>query len=337
MGCPLSRWFHLELALVRIYTTEIRMLTRRTLLARLPPMAMLGATFTGAAYATAVEPFHVQVTRYGLTPNRWPSGVKLRIAILTDFHAHPRCMGEADLSAVVTRTNALMPDVTVLLGDYCSQSPNPLSPEAVVSELERLAAPLGVYAIQGNHDWADDRLAMRRGFGPTRTEQAFLAAGMRFLENEAAKLELSTPVWLVGLESEEKPGQPDRRSPLPRTLDQRRAETLSTILSAVPEPAPVILLAHEPDIFATDLNQRVALTLSGHTHGGQIRIFGWSPWIPSRYGLRYAHGHIVERERDLIVSAGLGAHFVAGRPLRIGIPPEIVIVDLGADPEAESK
>jgi hypothetical protein len=79
------------------------------------------------------------------------------------------------------------------------------------------------------------------------------------------------------------------------------------------------------------------LTLSGHTHGGQVRILGWSPWIPSRYGLRYAYGHMVEAGRDLIVSAGLGSHFVAGRPLRLGIPPEIVVVDLGAFPEGDAK
>jgi hypothetical protein len=69
---------------------------------------------------------------------------------------------------------------------------------------------------------------------------------------------------------------------------------------------------------------------SGHTHGGQVRVMGWSPWIPSRYGQCYAYGHVVENGRDLIVSGGLGSHFLAGIPLRIGVQPEIVFLELGA-------
>jgi predicted MPP superfamily phosphohydrolase len=88
----------------------------------------------------------------------------------------------------------------------------------------------------------------------------------------------------------------------------------------------VILLAHEPDVFPR-VPERVALTLSGHTHGGQVRILGYSPIVPSRYGNRYAYGHIVERDRHLVVSGGLGC---TGLPVRFGVPPEIVQVDVGA-------
>jgi hypothetical protein len=89
--------------------------------------------------------------------------------------------------------------------------------------------------------------------------------------------------------------------------------------------APVIMLAHEPDVFDR-MPQRVSLTLSGHTHGGQVRLLGWSPYVPSEFGSRFAHGRITENGRDLIVSAGLGT---SGPPIRFGIPPEIVVVDLG--------
>jgi hypothetical protein len=64
---------------------------------------------------------------------------------------------------------------------------------------------------------------------------------------------------------------------------------------------------------------------SGHTHGGQVRLLGWSPVVPSRFGNRYAYGHIRERS-DLIVSAGLGCSML---PVRFGVPPEIVLVTLG--------
>jgi predicted MPP superfamily phosphohydrolase len=80
--------------------------------------------------------------------------------------------------------------------------------------------------------------------------------------------------------------------------------------------------AHEPDI-AVRVPDRVALMLSGHTHGGQVRLFGWSPVVPSRYGNRFAYGHVRER-CDLIVSGGLGCSSII--PVRLGVPPEIVLV-----------
>jgi predicted MPP superfamily phosphohydrolase len=86
-------------------------------------------------------------------------------------------------------------------------------------------------------------------------------------------------------------------------------------------------MAHEPDIFPK-VPDRVALTLSGHTHGGQVRLFGWSPIVPSEFGNRYAYGHVIEDGRHLIVSGGLGCSIL---PVRFGVPPEIVIVELGAD------
>ena len=71
----------------------------------------------------------------------------------------------------------------------------------------------------------------------------------------------------------------------------------------------------------------MSLTLSGHTHGGQVRLFGYSPVVPSRFGNRYAYGHVVEDDRNLIVSGGLGFSIV---PVRFGVRPEIVSIDLGS-------
>jgi len=101
-------------------------------------------------------------------------------------------------------------------------------------------------------------------------------------------------------------------------------DDLNATLAKVPETAAVILLAHEPDIMVR-VPERVALVLSGHTHGGQLRLFGWSPVVPSRYGNRYAYGHVRE-QCDLIVSGGLGCSIA---PFRLGVPPEIVVVTLG--------
>jgi uncharacterized protein len=72
--------------------------------------------------------------------------------------------------------------------------------------------------------------------------------------------------------------------------------------------------------------ERVSLTLSGHTHGGQVRLFGYSPVVPSSFGSRYAYGHVIEQGKHLIVSGGIGTSIL---PIRFGVPPEIVVIDLG--------
>jgi hypothetical protein len=85
-----------------------------------------------------------------------------------------------------------------------------------------------------------------------------------------------------------------------------------------------ILMAHEPDIFP-DLEHPVDLVLSGHTHGGQVAPFGRALVVPSRHGTRDAYGLFRSGERQMIVSDGLGSTTL---PLRLGRPPEIVLVDL---------
>jgi len=102
-------------------------------------------------------------------------------------------------------------------------------------------------------------------------------------------------------------------------------DDMSATIDLLTDDAPAILLAHEPDVFAT-APARFALTLSGHTHGGQVKILGRTPVVPSRYGNRYVHGYIVEDDRHLIVSGGLGVSLL---PVRIGVPPEVVHIHLG--------
>jgi predicted MPP superfamily phosphohydrolase len=103
-------------------------------------------------------------------------------------------------------------------------------------------------------------------------------------------------------------------------------DDLPGTLARIRDDAPVIMMAHEPDIFA-EMPDRVAVTISGHTHGGQVRLLGYSPVVPSQFGNRYAYGHIVEGGRNLVVSGGLGCSLM---PVRFGVPPEIVVLDIGA-------
>ena len=121
---------------------------------------------------------------------------------------------------------------------------------------------------------------------------------------------------------------PLRRMPARRFRPVRRigVDDLGATMAKVTDSAPLILMAHEPDI-ARRVPSRVALQLSGHTHGGQVRLLGWSPHTPSRYGNRYAWGHVREDGRDLVVSGGLG---ISTLPVRLGVPPEITLVEIAA-------
>jgi predicted MPP superfamily phosphohydrolase len=100
-------------------------------------------------------------------------------------------------------------------------------------------------------------------------------------------------------------------------------DDLGATLAKVTDDAPLILLAHEPDV-AHRVPSRVSLQLSGHTHGGQVRMLGWSPIAPTRYR-KLVYGH-ARMNCDVIVSGGLGCSIM---PFRLGVPPEIVLVTLG--------
>jgi hypothetical protein len=254
-----------------------------------------------------VEPrFRLVVTQYDLSPPGWPRDFPLTIAVISDLHASEPNMGPARIERVVTEANGLNADIIMLLGDYVTKGvPAP----DYAKSFTKLRAPLGVHGILGNHDWWS-------GVGEVR--RALAAANVPLLENAAVRLvKNGRPFWVLGLGDQ-----------LAHIIGERRfrgVDDLPGTLAKIDDSAPAILLAHEPDIFV-EVPARIALTLSGHTHGGQARILGWSPISVSRYGNRFAYGHIVEGNRHLVVSGGLGTSIM---PARLGVPPEIVLIRLG--------
>jgi predicted MPP superfamily phosphohydrolase len=199
-----------------------------------------------------------------------------------------------------------------------------VAPEEWAGALAGLKAPFGVHAILGNHDWWDDLNAQRTRRGPVLGRRMLERFGIPVYENDAIRLAKDRhPFWLAGL-GDQMAFITGRRKRAFRRFEG--VDDLDGTLAKVTDEAPVILLAHEPDVFPR-VPDRVALTLSGHTHGGQVRLLGYSPMVPSRYGNRYAYGHVVEDNRHLIVSGGLGCSIL---PVRIGCPPEIVVVDVGS-------
>jgi predicted MPP superfamily phosphohydrolase len=232
-------------------------------------------------------------------------------------------MSPERIRSIVETTNGLQADLIVLLGDYVTHHRyvfERVHSSEWSAEFAALRAPLGVHAILGNHEWWDDRAVQRAGTGQPVGQRALEAVGIPVLNNDAVRLtKAGQAFWLAGL-GDQLAFLPSRR----RRPGQRiGVDDLAGTLAQVKDEAPVVLLAHEPDI-APRVPERVSLMLSGHTHGGQVRLFGWSPVVPSRYGNRFAYGHVRE-QCDVIVSGGLGCSIA---PIRIGVPPEIVLVTL---------
>jgi predicted MPP superfamily phosphohydrolase len=301
--------------------------TRREAL-KITGMGFLGSAFGGlslAGYAFGYEPLvRLSIKRTTIVRPDWPHHMNLRIVALADVHACDPWMTETRIRYICERANALQPDIILLLGDYVSgmsRTSEALPASAWAGALKTLNAPLGVHAILGNHDWWEDDAAQARGQGPTVAGLALQEHGILVYENEALKMQKDGEAfWLAGLA--------DQLALLPNKLGSyksiRGLDELDATLQQVSDEAPIILMAHEPDIFPK-VPSRVALTLCGHTHGGQIRIFGYSPRVPSKYGNRYAYGHIHEDGKDLVVSGGLGCSIL---PVRFGVPPEINLIDV---------
>jgi len=299
------------------------MLTRRALLKAIAGFGIATFGFTG--YALGVEPWRHRIVRYRPRPANWPDDLRLKIALVADIHACEPWMDLERVASIVTDTNALKPDLILLLGDYMAHHRfvrRRIAAPEWARVLADLKAPLGAHAILGNHDWWDDRAAQLRGSGPIDARLALEAVGIPVYENSAKRLvKEGRPFWLAGLGDQlafRFPERGGRRS-------YRGVDDLPKTLAHVTDDAPVLLMVHEPDAFP-NVPKRVALTVAGHTHGGQVALAGFAPVVPSRFGRRYVRGHVVEGGRDLIVSAGLGCSLL---PVRFGVPPEIVLVELG--------
>jgi predicted MPP superfamily phosphohydrolase len=288
------------------------LITRRSFL-----KGVLGASATpalaGSGYAFWIEPrWRLLVAEHVVATRRW-NGAPLRMAVVADIHACEPWMPVSRIAEIVDATNALNPDLVLLPGDFVAglrlfrSASVPV--EAWAAELSKLEAPLGAFAVLGNHDWWTS---------PDAVRLALQDAGIVVLENEAVRVRRPGGVfWIAGLGDQ-------MAVPLGGGR-YRGVDDLPRTVAALGDNAPAILMAHEPDIFPR-VPERFALTVCGHTHGGQVNVpLVGRPVVPSRFGERYAYGHIREANRDLVVSAGLGVSIV---PVRFGVPPEITLVTL---------
>ncbi|HEU4769188.1 MAG TPA: metallophosphoesterase [Pyrinomonadaceae bacterium] len=250
-----------------------------------------------------IEPNRLIVGHETIHIEGWPRELDgLRIAVLSDIHAGASFIDESKLRSIVERTNQLQPEIIVILGDYIAgdgrRHPLKMAPEVFAPILKDFRAPLGVYTVLGNHDW---------WFDGARVRQALEQNGMKVLDNEVVSIEArGISLWIVGFADL-------------WTRPQRIAETVGQ----APQNAPMIALAHNPDIFPR-LPQHVPLLIAGHTHGGQVRfpIIG-TVVHTSNFGQRYDRGHIIENNHHLFVTSGIGTSIM---PVRFNVTPEIVLL-----------
>jgi hypothetical protein len=246
------------------------------------------------------EPDSLRVTDYDVTLDA-PALKGLRIAVIADLHAGAPYIDAAKIDAVVAATQAARPDLILLAGDYVSDRDDGslrLPLDTIATHLAGLEAPLGVYAVMGNHD---DKIGARR------VTAALSRAGILVLNNTHAVVgRAAGAVIVAGIDT--RFGPADGRTAL-WGLEGQKA----------------LCLTHSPDVFA-DLPSTCVLTIAGHTHGGQVAL----PLLrrlaldhASRYGLRYAAGLIHEGGRTLFVSTGIGT---SGLAVRLGVPPEISLL-----------
>jgi predicted MPP superfamily phosphohydrolase len=270
-------------------------------------MLSIGLTM-GYGYVFGHRELSVNVIRLPLS-NLWPPGASLRIAQISDIHVGQN-LGRRQLSTYVERVNAENPDLICITGDIVD-SPH-ADVEALFPILGGLEARYGVVAILGNHDHyaGADRVV----------DQLRRWTDFHVLRDQALTVEMGEArLHVIGLD--------DRGRDWARGVcaDTRLAE----LIADAPPDIPLLLLAHRPDLFDQAADAGIALTLSGHTHGGQLAL----PWFGGRrrnlaeFVTHYDRGFYQRGSSSLYVNCGLG---VTAQRIRLFTPREITMIEMHA-------
>jgi predicted MPP superfamily phosphohydrolase len=255
----------------------------------------LAAGLTTTAYATLFEPNRLKISRVSVPIRRLPPSLDgLRIVLMSDFHLFP--FTSADLiQQAIRQASTLQPDLALFAGDFVyseAEAAYELSPI-----LAQLNPRLGSFAVFGNHDHVK---------GAGTVQNALARSGIEMLNNRGIIL---SGFYLAGMDSMAA-GSPDVRA----AFAAHRGNT------------PTLVLAHEPDTIDYYSQQApIDLQLSGHSHGGQIRLPGIGPVILPLWGRRYPRGLYQVNDSQLFTSQGIGT---VDLPVRINCPPEIAEITL---------
>jgi hypothetical protein len=269
---------------------------RLTWLFRVAVLAALALAVWGFVW----EPSRLVERDHTLELPRWPRTCDgLRIDVVSDTHTGSPNNGLDNVDRWVRKLVDSDADLVLMAGDYVILSVflgKYVPAETIATHLKPLTARKPVYAVLGNHDWWKD--------GPM-VSRAFASAGVRMIDNHAVSVDLrGCRFWIAGL-GDLLEGRPD----------------VAGTFAMIDDDAPVLALTHEPDLLPR-IPTRTALTVAGHTHGGQIDPWPFrlqpSPFVLHSYRLKW---HVVDAHgRQMFVTPGIGTSIL---PMRFGVPPEI--------------
>lgn len=275
--------------------------------------ALLAAFYALGIWAFLIEPRTLAVRHVEVASDAW-RGTPIRIGVISDTHVGAPQMSPARVRRLMGRMAAERPDLVVFVGDYVGgHAPVGARSERARTEIAEgiaalgtVPAPLGRWAVLGNHDWWYD--------GPA-VEAQLWRAGVPVMENDAQRVaRTGGAFWIAGLAD---------------YASTRAQPSAQAALAAVPADEPVIVLSHWPDAFE-QVPSRVALTLAGHSHCGQVNLpIVGRPVLPSPGSARWPCGLYDVGGRKLFVTGGVGVSIL---PVRFRAPPEIIIVTLSGRP-----
>lgn len=255
--------------------------------------------------------FIALVLGYGLFEAQWTKTSYLTIAhpdipegffnkkiiFASDFHCGLFFSRER-AAKIVETINGLDPDVVILGGDYVDSSKEYIEP--CFHELAKLKSKHGVYGVLGNHDYL---------VGEAETKTAMVSASIVVLDNDSKWLDIGGQRIKIGGVADFLTGH----------------AVLEPAISDAKDGDFVVLAFHNPNYY-DKISGNVDLALSGHTHGGQISLFGkWHPFFELRYGQKYISGIYKNKNSLLLVSSGLGTTIL---PFRFFARPEVNVITL---------
>ncbi|MDD4319037.1 MAG: metallophosphoesterase [Candidatus Peribacteraceae bacterium] len=239
--------------------------------------------FATVAYGSFVEPQLLVTTEHAVS---FPARAPLTVAVVSDIHTGPY-KSAAFVERIVRRVNDVRPDLVLLVGDYLYRN---ATTTAALRPLAGLRPSLGTFAVLGNYDTGQ----VPDGVLSARTVADDLRAlGITVLRDASTIVRTSSgPVAVAGIGD----------------LQTERAD-VEQALRGIPDDTPLLLLSHNPDVILDPLSKRANLIVSGHTHGGQIRLpfLGPVPPLPTHLGRKYDQGLFsVDDDTTLAVTRGAG-------------------------------
>lgn len=262
--------------------------------------AILGAPAVAIGYGTFVQRHRLAMRERSIAIPDLPKDLEgLRVAQLTDIHLSP-FLSLRELERAVEMANETRPHVTLVTGDLITTGADPL--DDCLRALARLKADAGVYGCMGNHEIY--------AHSEEHTQREGARLGMTFLRKEAKLLRFGeASLNLAGVDY------------------QRQGKRYLVGAETLLVPGAVnVLMSHNPDVFPVAAAKGFALTISGHTHGGQVRfeILGADLNL-ARFFTRYVDGLYRKDGSSIFVSRGIGT---IGLPTRLGAPPEVALLKL---------